>query len=499
MAEASLNGSYKVAAAIEVDDWEYANETQRIANHLPRHSAIRKFKHSVGQTLLNGAAGVALRQATENLEVGFRQNFPIISGLDEIDILATVEVPEIISLDEPTIRVNHLSNSSFEIWSVPSLLPDYWQKHGPVAVSTGLEGRSGIILSPTSNQYASVFQVFKFRVPANKPWTASVWYKIATNTLTAPATDFGLKITQVNYDGTNNTSHGIFRATTSGQWLRRSVTVTSNKEVISTTFEIIAKEAGTFTISDYDIELDCAQFEPGSVATYWRPDILDKLPYITREANTGLVITGTESAYYVDNLTDFWYKSAPTRSALHTTIAGTYEAVTTAGRMEITDFSKDEWLFLWEINGTKMRKRGSTVSGDIVQDYDIYARRYDGKYFKLDITSIESITVFGGYLWAVVKELDQSNVLIRTLHAVKIETPHPEPTYLLSVAGIRLDDIPIGETIIRLEFKFDDRQFAYISTSTTQYVVRLYYDLFTIDSSNRILYLREKYDSIGLV
>lgn len=495
-----LASGYSVHAPIEVKDWHYSDATQKLANGLPEWSRIRKEKHSVGQLFLNGIAGAAIDEFEERSDKVLRQQFVSTFTMDEMDIIKRAEIPEWVSLDEPTTRVNYLPNSGFEIRTVPGALPDSWQKEGKVTVSTGLEGRNALRLVVDYGGKASLFQDVTVRLKANESWTASVWYNISTNSLTAPSSDLGLKITAYHVDNTQTVSQAVFAATTKGAWWRKTLTVSYTKETSKVRFEVVVKNAGTFAFGSNTLDVDCAQLEPGAKTTTWRPDILDVLPYRTGTKRFGVLLAGANAAHYIDRLDDFWELSVPTRSSFVSSSAGTFVAVTTTGETEVTDYFKKSWLFLYENKSPKIRKRGKDVTDDILQNYDIAVRLPSGKYKRIEGIAVEALTFFSGYLWVVIKELDLNGTLTRTLHVLNTKTQHPEPGYLRSVAGVEIpSSVPIGATIVRLEFKSEDRQHIYLSTTATQYAIRLFYDIFTVDPEARLLYLREDYSSVSPV
>jgi hypothetical protein len=496
----SLKSGYSVNVTYDPIDWFYADTTQRISNKLPSHSTIRKLKHSVGQTFLNAVAGAHLDEFEKDLEGTVRNSYTITHSLDAPDVIKTVDIPGWVDVDEPTLRANFLKNSGFEIHTVPSFLPDYWRKQGTISVSSGLEGRNALQLTTWSLGTTSVYQEMELRIPKNESWTASTWYKVSTNALTAPSTDYGLKITATHNDGTATTNHGIFSATTSGAWRYKTLTVSYSKETTKLTFEVIVKDTAAFAFSGNTLDIDCAQFERGTKAAPWRPDVLDTLPYTENESKSSILLTGGNYASYVDNMDDFWYRSVPTRSSYVSTTAGTYATSPTTGSVDITDFSKKTWKFLFESIGTAIRKRGIDVPGDISRDYVLAVRDYAGEYKPLVGTKIEVLTFFGNRLWALVKELDQNEAEIRTLHVLEHRMKHPEPTYLESIAAVKVpSNVPLSSLVVRLEFKSEDRQHIYLSTTTAQYALRLHYDVFTYDADDRVAFFREDYTQISVV
>lgn len=501
MSQTDNTAGYSITASITPSDWFYSDETQRLVNKLPMHSAIRQERHSVGQTFLNGVAGVSLQDAREKSDLYTRMLYPTLAPLDEIDVISQVELPGYISTSEPTLRINYLPNSGFDIWTTPNSIPNNWYKYGTVQVSSGLEGTNAIRLIPSATkQRSGIYQILTQRIKSGEAWVLSCWYKIPTNSLIAPTTSFGLKTTFLYYDNTTLVTEKIFLATTNSSWNRLKSSLLPTKDVVSIKIEVIVADQTSFAFYGNYVDIDCMQFEKGGVASPWRPDILDDLPYSSNVRKNNILLVGGESTFYTDNLDDFWYQSIPTRIEYLESLSGSYDIQTTAGSLLMVDYFKEEWRFTFEVNVSKIRKRGLDVPGDILVDYDIAIPTPGGFYRLLEGITIEALALFGGYLFASVLEWDANTQPIRTIRILNYKTPHPEPNYLLSLSGIKIDSsIPLSANIVRMEFKNEDRQHIYLSTTTTQYVVRLHYDLFIVDVGNGVLYTREPITSVAIV
>lgn len=494
----NLPSGYSVSSPIQPTELYYADVTQRISNHLPEHSKIRKLKHSVGQTLINAVYGQPLEELESVLETDLRASFAVTYPLDDLDLLSKAEIPEWVDISQASARVNHVPNSSFEIRSNGARLPDGWRKQGTVTVVDGLEGRNAVRLSMVPYGRSAIFQEIPLRILAREKWTASVWYKIPANGLTAPASDFSLRVRVFHIDGTVSQLDEILDATTDGAWRRASLSFSFSKESTTISIEVLAVDVpASFSFSSYTLDVDCFQLERGELATPWRPDVLDALPYAPVEIPLPLFLGGEAHAHYVDNLEDFYSRSIPTRAEYLGDEEGSYEAVTSAGVVEISDYFKKTWRFTFQVQDGAIQKIGEDVPGDYFPPYDIAARRHDGYLERLSGALVEAITFFAGYLWAVVLEPDMNGSTVRTVHVIDPRTPHPEPSYLQSKASIAIPaDVPLGASIVRVEFKNEDRQHLYLSTIDTQFTLRLRYDLFTIDPETRLLFLREDHEEV---
>jgi hypothetical protein len=497
-----LFGNYFVSSPSEASEVPYADMTQRIVNRLPWHSKIRKQKHSVGQHLLNAIAGDPLQIFEDLLDTALREKFTALFPLDTLDVVKRVTVPEWVDLSDPTVRTNYVANSSFEIWTNQATAPDSWHMFGRVEVDAdaAVEGHHCLSIHATNNVLNGVDQTFAVRLLANTTCTASVWYNInaPVATIYAATTNFGLRVTAYYADNTQTVAEGLFLAT-NALWRRLVVPISLTKEVSSVRVELVVKNAlPTFNFSGSRVAVDCVQFELGSKTTPWRPDILDELPYTNNTRLLAAFLAGADTAHFVDNLEDFWDASVPTRTSYVGSSAGTFAATSTAGAVEVTDDFKNTWKFQFQIfQTTKIRKIGTDVPGDYYTPYTIKARRLGDVFDFIQSPEIEALTFFGGYLWAVIKEDTGFGTRARFLHVLDIRTQHPEPTFLRSIAVIAVPSgVPMAAALIRAEFKFEDRQHIFLSTATTQYQVRLHYDLFTLDPEARTIYLREDVSTV---
>jgi hypothetical protein len=66
-----------------------------------------------------------------------------------------------------------------------------------------------------------------------------------------------------------------------------------------------------------------------------------------------------------------------------------------------------------------------------------------------------------------------------------------EVTALLELSGI-----DTSTKISRADIKYADQQHLYLGNGESEWAVPLHYDYFLLDKGERVLYLREEYDSV---
>jgi len=479
----------------------HSTNTQRIANYLAQWQEIRKLRHSQGQRLINAMYGIHFDEVEEGLDRSLRDMLLELSDLNQPDVVSRLVLPSDAILDVPVDNRNLIRNSSFERWTVPAKMPDIWTSTGTVAVVGGLVGYRAVQLSTPSNGTSTAIQTVKEQVPVDVPHTFSVWYRIPSHALSLPSTDFGLRITGTRPDGNTDTIEKLFKAHTDNEWARLTLSYTPTQDWVKFDFEIRVTRTDSFPFAS-TVQIDAAQVERGDTSTPWRSNIQDTLPYFSNRTRTGIRLESNHHMWFTDNLEDFWFKAIPTRHAIRQSWSEVRSAPTSAGSTRTVDFSKREWDVVWTLNGNKIEKRiKDPVVADSLLDtlasYDI-AYRNENEKFEIQTSGItmEAMTWFAGRLWLVVSETDFSSSTIRSLYILEPRTNHPEPSYLEAIAGIKLD---IPNTAVMCEFRNEDQQHIYINDGSTTYVVRLYYDLFTVDGGSRLLYMREKHANIGVV
>jgi len=499
----------------------YSNNTQIIANKLPQHSLIRRRKQSNGQEFLNSIAGVPIQVLEEGHEEELHGKFLQITTLDQPDIVLETSVSESIDLDEPLTLQNFVPNSYFQVWTHHHLLPDGWQSEqsDKISVVTGLEGHNALRLTVADGTDASPAQTIltrelNMRIRAEEEWTISLFYRTPTNALVSPSTAFGVKVDVDLDDGTTNASEGFLDPSTGTVWQRLVHTFSFAKEVIKVRLQILISDTDAFEFNPYWVEVDCIQLELGNQATPWKPRPDDKYWYMDRDELSPIHISGSDSATQVDTTEDFWSKSVPNRvsfiaSDADVTYTDPANYITKAGRYPNTDFWGKTYYFAFEVQGSQLRYADIVHTDDILQDFYLAFRNHEG-FYKIRSADLvlETLTSFGGYLWVIGKLLGLDGVTTqRFLFVVDpkfpwpadSEDPGPHDGYLEVVTSVKLpDSVPIGESMVAVEFKNEDRQHLFVYSDATLYTLRLHYDIYAINRDSRKILLRENYAGVSI-
>jgi hypothetical protein len=494
----------------------YSRWTQKIVNGLPSWNKIRRQRDSVGQQLVNAAAGKHVEHAWNEMERALRNRYPGTVEVNQPDLVTRVGVPQGVAMNPPTKVYNQVLNSSFEVWPNQAELPQFWQYSGTgttAVVSTGFVGNRALQLSATLGQAVTVYQDIALDIPAGQEWTFSAWYSIDSSlSLTAPATGFGIEVVGYLVDNTTETLRTAFATDTNGRASKVSVTGSFTKAVTKIRISFLVKHTAGFTFSD-TVTVDLAQVEEGEIATSWRPNPLDNWPHVTIHHDLSPVwLEDGNRAQFVESMEDFWLKAVPTRAAYETQITddgpadsapapvGGVTSYGTAGRFVETDVLDEDWLYTVEAYsaaGTHSLRMIGTDVPDILGVFGMAFRNWRN-WFEDDTSIVlEAITYFGGWLWVVHKKNDFLGAQKRYLSVVDVRTPWPRPSYLEVLATIELPTPSLGTLVTRLEFRYDDQQHIYVGDGLTTHVYTLHYDYFMI--RNRFLLLREDPASIAII
>jgi len=495
----------------------YSPWTQRIANGLPSWNAIRRVRDSNGQQLLNASAGRPIDFIYEQMERSLRNKFINTVDLNEPDCITKIEIPQGVTLTEPTEIRNRLLNSSFEIWTNQTIIPSYWRNSGTGTVQvtdTGFVGTRSLTLSADLNESITVYQEFEENIPAGQEWSFSTWYAIDSALgLTAPATGFGLEAVGYCVDGTTETLRVAFATDTGGLPNRVSVVSSYAKAVYKVRVQVVCSHTGTFLFTD-SVIVDLIQAEIGDTVTPWRPHPFDYWPHVTIDHSLAPVLVESgHRAQYVERIEDFWLKAIPTRlspkvgltesATSDTAPTPDADGITTygrTGRWLDVDMDGQEWPYeavAYSLLGVHKIRFVGTIAPDIYGDFSLAFRNYRN-YFEIDSAIvIEAITDFNGLLWVVLKTDDLAGATKRYIAVVEPHTPWPRPAYLEVLSLIELPEPSTSVLITRVEFRYDDQQHIYVGNGNLTFVYRLYYDYFTINGP--YLYLREKPESITVV
>lgn len=348
-----------------------------------------------------------------------------------------------------------------------------------------------------SNNFGSVFQDLNLFLRANEEWTLSCFYRVPSGggTNVYPGEGYlyyGLKLIGTPSDGTSDIEKVInFSPTTIDNWHRAVLSTSFSKEIRKVRVEVN---------SDYfrSVDISCFQLEPGSKASSWRPREDDKYPFMNRTTRAPLFIGGgSDSATYVDDSDDFWYDSIPNRATFIQKESASVTSATSAGRLPLTDFSGDNFFFTYRVQGGKLRFHDNKHTEDILRDFYLAFRDHDGFYKIKDGFTLETLTYFNKKLWVLGKVADFTGSTVRVLYVVDPNFPWPAPTYLQVIGGCKIPtDVSLHTTMIRMEFRNEDRQHLYIYDSNYLYVVQLRYDIYTLSRDRRKVLLREKYGSV---
>jgi len=494
----------------------YSSLTQRIANKLPEWNAIRRRRDSVGQSLINAAAGSKIEHTWNEAERALRNKFIGTLEIDQPDLVARIDVPDSITLAQPTKIKNKVLNSSFEIWPNQSALPQLWRSSGDgdvAVVDDGFIGNRAAQLSAGYGESITVYQDIDIQIPANQSWTYSVWYSIDSSlALSSPASGFGLEAVGYCVDGTTETLRTAFDVNTGGRPLRIYVSGAFTKTTTKVRIQAVVSHTPTFTFTD-SVIVDLFQMEIGTLPTSWLPNPLDNWPHIKVYSKVApVLIESGDRTQFVESMEDFWIKAVPTRAAYNTVLTedevadsapaaiGGFTSFGTAGRFTEIDFFDDEWPYTVEAyklgSDYKLRMVGTDVP-DILAIFDLGFRNYRD-YFEVDAAVVfEAITYYNDWLWIVLKKADWAGTTKRWVCVADVRTPWPRPSYLEVMAVIELPTPSTSALITRVEFRYDDQQHLYIGDGHTTYVYDLYYDYFMI--SGRRIYMREDPTTITLV
>ena len=494
----------------------YSRWTQKTANGLPSWNKIRRQRDTVGQQLINAAAGKYIEHAWDEMERALRNRYPGTVEVNQPDLVMRIDIPHGIEANQPTEITNQVLNSSFEIWPNQSELAQFWQYTGTGTakiVACGFVGNRALKLSASLGQTVKVYQDLDLEIPAGQEWTFSAWYKInSTLNLTAPATGFGIEVVGYLVDNTTEVLRTAFATNTNDRATKISVTGSFTKAVSKVRISFVVNHTAGFTFSD-TVTVDLSQAEEGKVATSWRPHPLDNWPHVTVFFDLApILIENGNRAQFVESMQDFWLQAIPTRMSYGTQITDAEPADTapipvggvtsygTAGRFVETDVYDEDWLYTIEAishGGTHELRMIGTEVPDILGTFGMAFRNWRS-WFEDDTSIVlEAITFFGSRLWVVHKKNDFLGVQRRYLSVVDIKTPWPRPSYFEVLTTLELPVPSLSTLITRLEFRYDDQQHIYVGDGSTTHVYTLHYDYFTIQG--RSIHLREDPATISII
>ena len=478
-------------ATYEKNNFYLSDFSQVLANKLPEWSKIRKQRQSVGQHLLNSMWGLGLEKAVEKEDLFIRENILVLADKDVPDVVTKLTIPETVSINKNPQFKNYLKNSYFEIFTVPHKTPDYWVVTGKAEESsTSLIGHRSLKLTVDDLSTTTIYQDIDVQGHMNDTWTFSLFYRIPSNTLTAPNSNFGITITSYRTDGFTETSYKSFSATTDDVWKRIEVNHTLLQNSSKIRVSVSITDTSSFDFQNYYCLIDCLQLEIGTKATSWQARIDDKPNYLDTEEISPVFI---DKAFYVEDSIQFWKESLPTRASYIGSNSNTSTAVTTAGVFDVTDVFGVTTRFTFEIYNNSLRKRAVDNTSDVLREFELAFYRYDGKYEDGHTYTLEAITYFADKLWVILTAPDFNGTTKRYLYVVNYKHPWPAPTYLEVITGVEIpSNVPIGTPIIATYFKLEDRQHIFLNDGTTEYIVRLHYDFYVVDIPSRTILMREQ-------
>jgi len=369
-------------------------------------------------------------------------------------------------------------------------------------------------LSSALNESITLYQDFEQVIPANQEWSFSVWYAITSSLgLTAPATGFGIEAVGYCNDGSTETIRAAFATNTGGEPTLLTKVGSYTKGVYKVRIQILCTHTGAFPFTD-SVVVDLVQAEIGDTPTPWRPHPFDYWPHVTiNHTLAPILIESGHRAQFVETMKDFWASAIPTRllPKVGVTESSAADAAPTAdgngiitygsaGRWVEVDQYGDEWPYeavAYSSGSTHRIKFVGTVAADIFGDFDLAFRNYID-YFEIDTAiTIEAITEYSGWLWAVLKKADHSGTTKRYLAIIDPRTPWPRPAYLEVFALLEIPEPSLSTLITRVEIRYEDQQHIYIGDGHLTFAYRLYYDYFTISGTS--IFIREYPSSMSVI
>lgn len=514
----------------------YSPGTQRVANRLPYHSKIRRERSSVGQSLINSVIGPGSADLRKKIAELGNQHYLNVASYDTPDIIWSADLDSDVEYPTPITYKNFVRNSSFEICTNALRLIDWWELYNSVVDSTNkvtmdsnaaiggnalkfdISGRATQSISQTicdttaPDEYVLdidpmlVNTVMPFR--SGLTMTMSMYYNIIEFTAIPVNVTISMDIvgTRRVGGGTDTYTHTITPAVTSG-WMRGEFSASFTADYSTLVIIIYVNNTGS---GDVEMLVDGVQLELGQAATEWVPNTMDKPFHLDPLSIDGFAPASSEfnsqRAQYVADIEEFWV-AVPTRVEYEDCRAVSGIVAGTSGYSYEVDFWKKQWTTEWKLgshNGVDYIYKTGThdEAEDEYGRYLIGLTTHNGIIGVGDngtydhSLNLHAITYFQDRLWVVASAPDyQSNSIITNyLIVVNPSSPWPESTYLEAYTALEFDDVLAG-TLLKVEFKVEDQQHIYISTSTMEYKFRLYFDYFMLDPTNARAHFRESYAS----
>lgn len=488
----------------------YSPEVQRVANYLPPWMKARRESDSNFQYLMR-PAGSHLETVFAEVEQGLENNYVGMADPDEADQLKAIRLPESAALVSPDYLENRLFNSSFELVTSQDRLPDFWQPEGTgtLAIGAGILGTRSLEFQLTASQWAAAYQESELPIRAGELWVFYIWYACQV-TGTVPATGFGLEVVGTHGDASTETLRASFEADTLGYPKRLVLRGSFIQDVVKWKFRIVATNSVGFPVTS--LVVDAAWACPGDTAKEWKPHILEAPPHIALDTIAPVVLEHPYRAQFATSQEDFWDRAIPTRIGALSSLPSTgtvdpvpsagadgFAVYASAGRFVEVDFWKKEWPGTWQLGyqASDPRIRGLTdEAGDVLGPFTIAFQNYRNWFDDSHAWAPEGMTYFHDYLWVVLQKQDYLGQTKRYLAVVEPKHARPFPTYLEARVLLELTGISLATRLSRVELRWSDQQHLYVGDGQSEWVYRLHYDYFILDSSAKVLYLREDY---GLV
>ena len=383
-------------------------------------------------------------------------------------------------------------------------MADYWDHTGQAYVSTpAFFGATSAVLQPSANSTAEICQTI-----TRDSWekashrTFSAWYRIAQWAGAAAPAIHSLTVIVTYADATTEEFRSALAPHTDDKWRRVSLTVLPTKDVSKYTVRIGTANTTTFLLS-VPVHIDAVQAERSQTATTWQARISD-VPHWFRRTTLArpLVLDAEQPIFFTDEIREFWLEAVPTRATLFEKRDEPSDPSRGGGAGEAIDFHKRSWGFRWDIDtlNNKIRRIGVNPA-DIyaLHDISLFTGFDTGDRYEEDVSGMTYRCVTANDRWLFVVH-DMVNSVGNTVVALSVcdpRIPYPSPSHLESKYTIQLPLLP-GIDYHSAVFRFEDPQHLYVGTTTTEFVLRLYYDYAMVDPRTLRIFLREKYDTLAL-
>jgi hypothetical protein len=251
------------------------------------------------------------------------------------------------------------------------------------------------------------------------------------------------------------------------------------------------------------VRVDALQAEVGAVATTWRPHLEDRPNWLPTTYRTPVGFEAEVPIFVTDSLRHFAYEAVPTRTLLVKTDSVDSGTDNGGGFNQAVDYFKETWNYRWDIDtaNNKIRKIGIEPQ-DIYASFDLsfFTGTTDGPKFEEGVTgqTYHCVTQFGRWLYVIHQTVDIYGAAVIALSIVDPQVPYPSPSYLESKQTL-VTALPVGPSYHKVRIRFEDPQHCYVSTSTVEYRLRLFYDYALIDERALRTFFREPYETLALL